>query len=86
MEPVGLMTTFQIPRVVIHLYYITGNYFPTVHTLIDYFEVTRHILTKLFPAKISEKATVQNLKFVCCQQLNGALLPADNTLLPRNVD
>ena len=39
--------------------YIAGNVFPTVHALIGYFEVTWHLTIKLFPAKISEQATLQ---------------------------
>ena len=75
MEPVGVMTTFQIPRAVIHLCYITGNYFPTVRTLTDYFEVTWHLSMKLLPSNISEKATVQYLKFVCCQRVRVHCYP-----------
>ena len=41
--------------------YIAGNVFPTVRTFIGYFEVTWYPLMKLFPAKISERATLQNL-------------------------
>ena len=49
-------------------YYVAGNFFPTACTVIGYFEVTWHIyLTmKLFPAKISEKATLQN---IWCQRV-----------------
>ena len=35
--------------------------FPTARALIGYFEVTWHLTTKLFPAKISERATMQSL-------------------------
>ena len=40
--------------------YVDGNFFSTVHALIGYFEVTWHLTMKLFPAKISEQATMQN--------------------------
>ena len=36
-----------------------GNFFPTARTLIGDFEVTWHLTMKLFPAKISERATLQ---------------------------
>ena len=39
--------------------YVVGNFFSTVHAIIGYFEVTWHLM-KLFPAKISEQATMQN--------------------------
>ena len=41
--------------------YIAGNVFFTVRALIAYLEVTCHLTMKLFPAKISERATLQNL-------------------------
>ena len=41
--------------------YIAGNFFPTACALIGYFEVTWHLTIKLFPAKISKRATLQNL-------------------------
>ena len=43
--------------------YIAGNFFPTACALIGYFEVTDtwHLTMKLFPAKISERTTLQNL-------------------------
>ena len=41
--------------------YVAGIFFPTARALIGYFEVTRHLTMKLFPAKISERATLQNL-------------------------
>ena len=41
--------------------YIAGNFFPTACALIGYFEVTWHLIMKLFPAKMSERATLQNL-------------------------
>ena len=41
--------------------YIAENLFPTARALIGYFEVTWHLTMKLFPAKISERATLQNL-------------------------
>ena len=37
------------------------EFFPTARALICYFEVTWHLTNKLFPAKISECATLQNL-------------------------
>ena len=39
--------------------YIAGNLFLTARTLIGYFEVTSHLTMKLFPANISELATLQ---------------------------
>ena len=43
-------------------YNIAGNFFPTARArLIGYFEVTLHLTVKLFPAKISKQATLQNL-------------------------
>ena len=70
MEPVGVMTSFQIPRVVIHLCYITGNYFPTVCTLIT---LRSHDIYQwnCFNSAISK---------VCM------LSAGDSALLPRNVD
>ena len=41
--------------------YMAGNFFPTACGLIGYFEVTWHLIMKLFPAKMSERATSQNL-------------------------
>ena len=41
--------------------WIAGNFFPTACALIGYFEVTWHLTIKLFPAKISRRATLQNL-------------------------
>ena len=41
--------------------YIAGNFFLAARALIGYFEVTWHLTMKLFPAKISERATLQNL-------------------------
>ena len=40
--------------------YVAGNFFSTVHALIGYFAVTWHLTMKLFPAKISEQATMKN--------------------------
>ena len=40
--------------------YVAGNFFSTVHALISYFDVSWHLTMKLFPAKISEQATMQN--------------------------
>ena len=37
------------------------NLFPAARALIGYFKVTWHLTTKLFPAKISERATMQSL-------------------------
>ena len=37
------------------------EFFPTARALIGYFEVTWDLTNKLFPAKISERATLQNL-------------------------
>ena len=53
--------------------YIAGNLFLTVRTLIGYFEVTSHLTMKLFPAKISERATLRNVR-------------GNNALLLVNVD
>ena len=41
--------------------FLAGNFFPTVCTLLGYFEVTWQVTMKLFPAKIFEWATLQNL-------------------------
>ena len=41
--------------------YIARNFFLAARALIGYFEVTWHLTMKLFPAKISERATLQNL-------------------------
>ena len=41
--------------------YIAGDFFPTACALIGYFAVTWHLTIKLFPAKISRRATLQNL-------------------------
>ena len=41
--------------------YMAGNFFPTACGLIGYFEVIWHLIMKLFPAKMSERATLQNL-------------------------
>ena len=46
--------------------YIAGNFFQTACALIGYFEVTWHLTIKLFPAKISRRATLQNLR---CQRV-----------------
>ena len=43
------------------LCYIAGIFFPTALALIGYFEVKWQLTMKLFPAKISERATLQNL-------------------------
>ena len=41
--------------------YRARNFFPTVQALIGHFEVTWHLTMKPFPAKISERVTLQNL-------------------------
>ena len=41
--------------------YIAGNVFSTTRALIGYFKVKWHLTIKLFPAKIAERATLQNL-------------------------
>ena len=41
--------------------FLAGNFFPTSCTLLGYFEVTWQLTMKLFPAKIFELATLQNL-------------------------
>ena len=66
-------------------YYIAGNFFPTACTVIGYFEVTWHIyLTmKLFPAKISEKATLQNL---WCQRVTVHLLNVSLSFALGNIE
>ena len=38
-------------------FYIAGNFWPTARALIGYFEVTSHLTMKLFPPKLSERAT-----------------------------
>ena len=57
--------------------YVAGNFFPTACTLIGYFEDTWRLTMKLFPAKIYEQATLQNL----WQQSKGNI-----PLLPANAD
>ena len=47
-------------------HYIAGNFFPTVCALIGYFEVTWDLRMKLFLAKISEQAILQNPR---CQRV-----------------
>ena len=60
------------------LLFYSWKFFPqTAHALIGYFEVTWHLTMKLFPAKISERATLQNL---WCQRVTAS------ALLPTNVD
>ena len=54
---------------------IAGNFFPTARALIVYLEVTWHLRMKLFPAKISGRATLQK-----SMSLEGS------ALLPANVD
>ena len=51
---------------------MAGNFFPTAHALIGYFEVTWHLTMKLFPMKISEQATLQKSLM---SEGNSALLP-----------
>ena len=41
--------------------HIAGNFFLTARALIGYFKVTWHLTMKLFPAKIYERATLENL-------------------------
>ena len=41
--------------------YIAGNFFSTARSLIGYFDVASHLTMKLFPAKISERATLQKI-------------------------
>ena len=50
---------FTCPEFIAY-YYIAGNFFPKAHSVIGYFKVTWHLTMKLFPAKISEQATLQN--------------------------
>ena len=66
-------------------YYIAGNFFPTACTVIGYFEVTWHIyLTmKLFPAKISEKATLQ---YLWCQRVTVHLLNVSLSFALGNIE
>ena len=52
----------------------SGKFFPTARGLIGYFEVTWHLTMKLFPAKISERATLQKSM---TSERNSALLPAN---------
>ena len=54
--------------------YIAGIFFLTARTLIGYFEVTWHLTIKLFPAKISEWATLQKSM---TSEGNRALSPAN---------
>ena len=56
------------------LCYIAGIFFPTALALIGYFEVKWHLTMKLFPAKISERATLQKSM---TSEGNSALLPAN---------
>ena len=45
-------------------FYVAGNFFLSARALIGYFgylEVTSQLTMKLFPAKISERVTLQNL-------------------------
>ena len=46
-------------------------FFPTARALIGYFDVTWHLTMKLFPANISERATLQK------SGGNSAVLPAN---------
>ena len=66
-------------------YYVAGDFFPTACTVIGYFEVTWHIyLTmKLFPAKMSEKATLQNL---WCQRVTVHLLNVSLSFALGNIE
>ena len=41
--------------------FYSWEFFLTARTLIGYFQVTRHLTMELVPAKISERATMQNL-------------------------
>ena len=59
--------------------YTAGNLFLTARTLIGYFEVTSHLTMKLFPAKISERATLQ----IYDVKGNSALLLANRELKQR---
>ena len=52
--------------------FLTGNFFPTSYTLLGYFEVTWQLTMKLFPAKIFERATPQNL---WCQSVTVLCYP-----------
>ena len=58
--------------------YVAGNFFPTACILIGYYEDTWHLTMKLFPSKIFERATLQNL----WQQSEGNIA----LLRPANVD
>ena len=40
---------------------VAGNFFPMARALFGYFQVTWQLTMKVFPAKISEQATLQNL-------------------------
>ena len=40
---------------------VAGNFFPMARALFGYFQVTWQLTMKLFPVKISERATLQNL-------------------------
>ena len=54
--------------------YTAGILSPAVRALIGYFEVTWRLTIKLFPAKTSERETLQNL---WRPQGNSALFPAN---------
>ena len=41
--------------------YTVGNFFSTVRGLTAYFGVSRKLTMKLFPAKISKRATLQKI-------------------------
>ena len=41
-------------------WYLNGNFFPIERALHSHFDVTWRLTIKLFPAKISERATLQN--------------------------
>ena len=64
--------TGSISRTIQHCF-VAGNFFSTARGLICYFEVTRHLTMKLFPAKISEQATSMTSE-------------GNNAMLPSNVD
>ena len=59
--------------------YVAGNFFLTARALIGYVEVTLQLIMKLFPAKISERATLQ----IYDVKGNSALLLANGDLKQR---
>ena len=59
--------------------YIARNFFSSARGLIGYFEITWHLTIKLFPAKISERVTLQKSM---TWEGNNAMLPANDDRWP----